>query len=72
MTNASRRQAEEKAELLAERVSVFENAIGALWLAFIMGAISFEDAEYIDRELKAAARVPLLPDWARFTSETQH
>ncbi len=48
MTNASRRQAEEKAELLAERVSVFENAIGALWLAFIMGAISFEDAEYID------------------------
>ncbi len=71
MTAASRRQAEEDAELLAERASVLDHAIGAVWLAFIMGAISFEDAEFIDGRLKQAARFPL-PDRVRLLSETLH
>jgi hypothetical protein len=64
-----------RAEILAEREGAFNNAIGALWLAYIGGAIGFNDAEQLDAALKqaAAGRLPLpVPKWARLTGEMQH
>jgi hypothetical protein len=43
---------------LTERESLFYNAIGAVWLAYIGGAIGFRDAERLADALKRAARLP--------------
>ena len=59
----------------SSKKAVFNNAIGALWLAYIGGAIGFNDAHHLDAALKqaAAGRLPLpVPKWARLTGETQH
>jgi hypothetical protein len=42
---------------LEEREGVFWNAIGAVWLAAIGRAITIEDAQRLDRELKRIARL---------------
>jgi hypothetical protein len=53
--------------------SVLNNAIGALWLACIGGAISMRDARRLDRALKrAGGRVAELPEWFNIGSRTKH
>jgi hypothetical protein len=45
----------EEAALRAERESLLDHAVGAVWLAAIMGAISAHDAERLDLELRQAS-----------------
>jgi hypothetical protein len=56
-------------ERQAERIGTFNNAVGAIWLAAIGGAITHGDAERLHRELtRAADRVV----WAHLHGETTH
>jgi hypothetical protein len=56
-----------------QRPDVINHAIGSVWLAFIMGAITRRDAERIDKALRRAAhRPPPVPDWVHIGSPTRH
>jgi hypothetical protein len=71
---AESRGAEDPA-VVAEREGVFNNVIGALWLAYLGGALDLRAATRLDEALRKAASPrlpPPLPDWARLISSVRH
>ena len=58
---------------LTELEAELDNAIGAVWLAYIGGAIAMKDADRLHQALERAARrhTPL-PAWAHVTGDTRH
>jgi hypothetical protein len=68
-----RRYRDEDPEILAERENLFHYVLGAVWVAYLGGALSIEDAEDLERALKRAVRLPRpLPEWTIHAGDTRH